>query len=36
MATEIPAEFVRPDLPSRCTWSIKGNDGASPHTKKQP
>jgi len=36
MTTEIPAEFIRPDLPSRCTWSIKGNDTASPHTRKQP
>lgn len=31
----MPANFVRPDLPSRCTWTLNKEDQTpSPHTKK--
>jgi len=36
MSSETPAEFVRPDLPSRCTWHINADPSSSPHTKRQP
>lgn len=32
MAEQI--EFVRPDLPSRCTWHLNADPATSPHTKK--
>jgi len=31
-----PTGFVRPDLPSRCTWSINADPASSPHTKNVP
>ena len=34
--TAAPSEFVRPDLPSRCTWSINADPASSPHTKNVP
>jgi len=33
---ECPEDFVRPDLPSRCTWSPTADPTTSPHTKDQP
>lgn len=27
-----PIKFVRPDLPSRCTWTAKADPKTSPHT----
>ena len=30
---ECPEDFVRPDLPSRCTWSPTADPTTSPHTK---
>lgn len=31
----MPTDFVRPDLPSRCTWTkVKGEQPPSPHTKR--
>ena len=33
---ECPEDFVRPDLPSRCTWSPTADPTSSPHTKDQP
>ncbi|CRK96786.1 CLUMA_CG009942, isoform A [Clunio marinus] len=31
----LPADFVRPDLPSKCIWSkVKGEQSVSPHTKR--
>lgn len=35
MSSETP-EFVRPDLPSKCTWHLNGDNGPSPHTKRNP
>lgn len=37
-ATEsaVASEFVRPDLPSRCTWNPNSNSVASPHNKQIP
>lgn len=32
----MPTDFVRPDLPSRCTWNQnKAEQTSSPHTKRQ-
>lgn len=31
---KMPEDFIRPDLPSRCTWSRKANDLENPHTKR--
>ena len=31
-----PEDFIRPDLPSRCTWSPTADKTKSPHTKDQP
>lgn len=33
---DAPVGFVRPDLPSRCTWHLKADPTTSPHTKKTP
>jgi len=30
---DCPEDFVRPDLPSRCTWSPDADKTNSPHTK---
>merc|ERR1712223_1084294 len=30
---ERPEDFIRPDLPSRCTWTRDGDKTKSPHTK---
>jgi cystathionine beta-synthase len=29
----IPAEFVRPDLPSKCKWALGGTNDNNPHSK---
>jgi len=36
MESQTNVEFVRPDLPSRCTWHINADPSLSPHTKKNP
>ena len=33
---ECPEDFIRPDLPSRCTWSPHADKAKSPHTKDSP
>jgi len=33
---ERPEDFVRPDLPSRCTWSLNADKTKSPHTRDLP
>ena len=32
---ESPHDFIRPDLPSRCTWSPTADKNKSPHTQDQ-
>jgi cystathionine beta-synthase len=36
LVSEGSIEFVRPDLPSRCTWHLKADHASSPHSKKMP
>lgn len=34
IAAEIPVDFIRPDLPSKCKWHEgESSKGTSPHTK---
>ncbi|XP_059087787.1 cystathionine beta-synthase-like isoform X1 [Tigriopus californicus] len=33
---ECPADFIRPDLPSRCTWAIGKPISESPHSRDCP
>lgn len=33
---ECPVNFIRPDLPSRCTWAKGKCPADSPHTKDAP
>ena len=33
---ECPVNFIRPDLPSRCTWAKDKCPADSPHSKDAP